>query len=95
MCDRVSRYATHLGVMGGSGGGSTTLLGIAVESQDYRGMIQGAIKEVDETAKIVDPRAFIGVYLMHQYCNIAYIVVVAFNACNTTKNTPCTDMYSY
>ena len=60
--DRVSRYAT--GVMGGSGGGSTTLLGIAVESQDYRGMIQGAIKEVDETAKIVDPRAFIGVYLM-------------------------------
>ena len=55
-------YAT--GVMGGSGGGSTTLLGVAVEPQDYRGMIQGAIKEVDETAKIVDPRAFIGVYLM-------------------------------
>lgn len=62
MCDRVSRYAT--GVMGGSGGGSTTMLGVAVEPQDYRGMIQGAIKEVDETAKIVDPRAFIGVYLM-------------------------------
>ena len=51
------RGATYFlsGVMGGSGSGKSTELGIAMESQDYRGMIRRAILAADSTASIVDP----------------------------------------
>ena len=43
------------GVMGGSGGGASTELGIAMEDQDYRGRIRHAILAADSAATIVDP----------------------------------------
>ena len=43
------------GVMGGSGAGSSKLVGIAVESQDYRAQMRDAILAADATADIVDP----------------------------------------
>ena len=36
--------------MGGSGGGSSSLVGIAVESQDYREQLRAAILAVDGSA---------------------------------------------
>lgn len=41
--------------MGGSGGGASTELGIAMEDQDYRGRIRHAILAADSAATIVDP----------------------------------------
>ena len=41
--------------MGGSGGGGASLAGIAVESQDYRALMRGAILAADPSATIVDP----------------------------------------
>lgn len=41
--------------MGGSGGGTSSLAGIPVESQDYRAAMRAAILAADGTATIVDP----------------------------------------
>ena len=43
------------GVMGGSGSGTSSLVGIPVESQDYRAQMRAAILAVDARATIVDP----------------------------------------
>lgn len=43
------------GVMGGSGGGTSHLAGIKVESQDYRAQLRAAILAADPPAVIVDP----------------------------------------
>ena len=52
--DRRTSYFLS-GVMGGSGGGGASLAGIAVESQDYRALMRGAILAADPSATIVDP----------------------------------------
>ena len=41
--------------MGGNGAGSSAALGLAMESQDYRGRLREAIHAADATAEIVDP----------------------------------------
>lgn len=43
------------GVMGGSGTGKNSTLGIAMESQDYRGRMHAAIVAVDPSAVLIDP----------------------------------------
>jgi hypothetical protein len=43
------------GVMGGSGAGTASLAGVAVESQDYRASIRAAVLAADSTACVVDP----------------------------------------
>ena len=43
------------GVMGGSGGGTSKLVGVAVESQDYRARIRDTILAADPSATVVDP----------------------------------------
>ena len=45
------------GVMGGSGSGSSTVLGIRMESQDYRHLVSAAIQRADPTAIVIDPLA--------------------------------------
>jgi len=45
------------GVMGGSGSGTSSALGIAMEPQAYRAQIAAAIRAADATAVIIDPLA--------------------------------------
>jgi len=49
-----SRYFLS-GVMGGSGAGTSSELGLRMESQDYRSQIRSAILGADPNAVIIDP----------------------------------------
>jgi hypothetical protein len=49
-----SRYFLS-GVMGGSGAGKSTEIGMRMESQDYRSQVRSAILDADPNAVIVDP----------------------------------------
>ena len=54
---RIRRGASYFlsGVMGGSGSGSSSALGITMEPQDYRAEITAAIRAADATAVVIDP----------------------------------------
>ena len=54
---KIRRGASYFlsGVMGGSGSGSSSALGITMEPQDYRAEITAAIRAADATAVVIDP----------------------------------------